>query len=109
MKRAKADFTMSSGNVFADLGVKDPEEAMLKAQLASQIARAIASKGFNQTAAARHLGIDQPKVSALLRGRLGGFSTERLFKYVRLLGSDVEITVRPAHGKVGHLEVHLAV
>jgi len=109
MKKAKTEVRPSSGNVFADLGLKDPEEAMLKAQFASRIAQTIAARGFNQTEAARHLGIDQPKVSALLRGRLNGFSTDRLFKYVRMLGSDVEITLRDAREGVGHFELHLAV
>ena len=68
MKRAEAEITPSRGNVFADLGMKDPEELMLKAQLANRIAQSIATKGFNQVEAARHLGIDQPNVSALLRG-----------------------------------------
>ena len=83
----------SSGNVFADLGVKNPEEALVKARLAHVISDAIKTRGMTQVEAAEFLGIDQPKVSRLVRGQLDGFSIDRLFCFVTLLGSDIEITV----------------
>ena len=86
--------TSSSGNVFADLGFENPEEMLLKAELVRQISLAIKEKGLNQYQAAEVLGIDQPKVSALVRGRFSGYSIERLFKYLNALGRDVEIVVR---------------
>ena len=86
--------TPSSGNVFADLGFDNPEEMLLKAELVRQISVAIKEKGLNQYQAAEVLGIDQPKVSALVRGRFSGYSIERLFKYLNVLGRDVEIVVR---------------
>ena len=74
--------TRSSGNVFADLGLPAPEERLAKAKLAAEIARVIAARGLTQRAAARLMGIDQPKVSHLLRGRLAGFSTDRLLTWL---------------------------
>jgi predicted XRE-type DNA-binding protein len=87
--------TASSGNVFADLGVAEPAEALLKAELARQIAEIIKERGLTQTAAARVLGTDQPKISALLRGRLTGFTLDRLARYASALGQQVEVIVRP--------------
>ncbi len=86
----------SSGNVFADLGVPKPEEAWAKAELARKIGTLIVERKLTQSQAASLLGIDQPKISALLRGRLQGFSSDRLFRFLNALGSDVEIVVRPA-------------
>ncbi len=105
----KHDYKVSSGNVFADLGVDAPEETLAKAELTVKISEIIEAKGLTQAAAAKVLGIDQPKVSALLRGRLTGFSTERLIKFLNALGRDVEIVVkdRPRKGP-GHLQVVLA-
>jgi predicted XRE-type DNA-binding protein len=86
----------SSGNVFADLGLKDPEELLAKAQLVQRIADILAERKLTQIQAAKILGIDQPKVSALLRGKFDGFSTDRLFRFLNALGRDVEIVIRPA-------------
>jgi predicted XRE-type DNA-binding protein len=88
-------YTMSSGNVFADLGVADPEEALTKAELAYRISSLIAERKLTQGAAAKVLGIDQPKISALLHGRLTGFSIERLFRFLTALDQDVQITISP--------------
>jgi predicted XRE-type DNA-binding protein len=87
----------SSGNVFADLGLKNPEELLAKAELVQRICDIIAARKLTQVRAAKLLGIDQPKVSALMRGRLDGFSTDRLFRLQSALGSGVEIIIRPAH------------
>jgi predicted XRE-type DNA-binding protein len=89
------DYTVGSGNVFADLGVAEPEEALAKAQLVRQIGAIVARRGWTQAQAAAVLGIDQPKVSALLRGRLGGFSTDRLCRFLNALDHDVQIVVTP--------------
>src|SRR6516162_10881906 len=86
----------SSGNVFADLGLKNPEELLAKAELVQRIADIIFERKLTQARAAKILGVDQPKVSALLRGKLDGFSTDRLFRFLNALGRDVEITIRPA-------------
>ncbi len=85
----------SSGNVFADLNLPNPEERLIKAELARRISEIINQKGLTQMEAAELLEIDQPKVSALTRGKLNGFSPTRLFRFLNALGSDVEIVVRP--------------
>jgi predicted XRE-type DNA-binding protein len=90
-----ATVTESSGTVFADLGLPDPEEALAKAELARAISAIIAERQLTQARAAELLGIDQPKISALTRGRLTGFSIDRLLRFVVALDHDVEIAVRP--------------
>ena len=87
--------TASSGNVFADLGFAEPEEELTKAQLASHIRRILKRRRLTQVSAAELMGIDQPKVSALLNGRLANFSSGRLMRFLTALGHDVDIVVRP--------------
>ena len=84
----------SSGNVFADMGLPEAEEELTKAQLAGHIRQVIKRQRLTQIAAAAVMGIDQPKVSALLNGRLANFSSERLMRLLTALGQDVDITVR---------------
>jgi predicted XRE-type DNA-binding protein len=90
--------TPGSGNVFADLGVAEPEEELAKAQLASHIRTAIGRRKLTQARAATLMGLDQPKVSALMNGRLTGFSSDRLLRCLTALGQDVDIVVR-GHAK----------
>jgi len=92
MKKNK-DYFVSSGNVFADLGLPNPEERLAKAELALQINRLIKQKKLTQIEAAKLLDIDQPKISLLVQGKLSGFSLERLFKFLNLLGQDITIKV----------------
>jgi predicted XRE-type DNA-binding protein len=87
----------SSGNVFADLKLPDADEYLAKAQLAARIFKVIKSRRLTQAAAGKLLGINQPKVSALLNGRLDGFSTDRLFRFLTALGCDVRISVSRSH------------
>lgn len=100
----------SSGNLFADLGRPDAEEALTRVRLAQQIAEIIERQGLNQTDAAALMGLDQPKVSALVRGRLSGFSTDRLLRCLTALGQDVEIVVRdkPRNHPQAHISVIVA-
>ena len=84
---------LSCGNVFADLGFRDAEERLLKAKLAYEIAQLIEQKGWTQTQTAARTGLDQPKVSHLLRGRLSGFSADRLFAILNRLGHSVEVRI----------------
>src|SRR5438552_4160434 len=86
-----------SGNVFADLGLPNPDLALAKAELVQRIRALIAGRKLTQTKAAELLGLDQPKVSALVRGRVEGY-TDRLFRFLNALGQRVEITVRPTAG-----------
>ena len=90
----KKDYVVGSGNVFADLGYARPEEAVAKAELAHKIAKIIERRKLTQAEAASVLEVDQPKVSALKRGKLSGFSFDRLMRFLVLLGSDVEIVVK---------------
>jgi len=90
----RAGFKIGSGNVFADLGFPQAEEMMAKAVLAHRINAILEERGLTQAEAARILGVDQPKVSSLRRGRLSGFSLERLLRFLILLGRDVEIVVK---------------
>jgi predicted XRE-type DNA-binding protein len=89
----KLPYVESSGNIFADLGLPNPEEAQAKANLVDRILDIIEDRRLTQVQAAKVLGIDQPKVSALKRGRLTDFSIERLLRFLLLLGQDVEIAV----------------
>lgn len=84
-----------SDNVFADLGLPDAQDMIVKAELARQILGIIKSRKLTQEKAAELLGVDQPKVSALTRGKLSGFSLERLFHFLNALGRDVQITIKP--------------
>ncbi len=94
MPKTLRDYTVSNGNVFADLGLHNPEEMLAKAELAHKITSVIRDQGLTQVQAAKLLGVDQPKISALIRGRLSGFSLERLMRFLLLLGQDIRITVR---------------
>lgn len=104
----RKDYVVGSGNVFEDLGHPRPAEALAKAELARKIAALVAKRGLTQAAAANVLQIDQPKVSALVRGRLSGFSLDRLVRFLVLLGSDVEIVVKPRARSTGKARVLVA-
>jgi predicted XRE-type DNA-binding protein len=93
-KTVDLDFVVqdSTGNVFRDIGLSDPEMRLAKARLAQHIARLIKSHGLTQKEAAEKLGIDQPKVSAILRGRLKDFATDRLMRFIMRLNQDVIIS-----------------
>jgi predicted XRE-type DNA-binding protein len=84
-----------SGNVFADLGLPNPEERLVKSQLVQRISEIIKERKLTQAKAGEILGIDQAKVSKLVRGRLSEFSTSTLMEYLTRLDQDVEIVVRP--------------
>lgn len=94
------DYVKSSGNVFADLGLPDAEERLAKAELARQIEHIIKKKRLTQERAAKILGISQPKVSALLHGKLAGFSMDRLLKFLMALDQDIEIRIKSKPSRV---------
>ena len=91
--------------VFEDLGIAMTPADLLKADLAAVISRAIQARGLSQEAAAALLGIDQPKVSKLLRGRLKDFSVERLVGLVLALGHDIDIAIRKGSKATGRVQV----
>jgi len=88
------DYEVSSGNVFRDLGLPDADELDIKANLAIKIGQIIARRGLSQVKAAAVLGVDQPKVSAIVRGHMEKFSIERLCELLTRLGCDVDIRVQ---------------
>ena len=96
-RTAEDSVTESTGNVFADLGLKDADTLMAKSVLAIHIKRAIKARRLTQAQAAEILGLDQPKVSAITSGRLEGFSTARLMRFLNELGCDVKISVSRPH------------
>jgi predicted XRE-type DNA-binding protein len=109
-RKNESEVIPSSGNVFADLGVSKPEEKQTKVRLAVAINQIIQSRGLSQTAAARRLKVNQPKVSALSHYQLDGFSIERLMNFVTALDRDVDIVIRPKpkSRKIGRIAVTAA-
>jgi len=91
---ARGKVVRSSGNVFADLGFADADERQTKVRLAVAINDVVQRRRLSQGKAAQQLGINQPKVSALSKYRLQGFSVERLLRFLTLLDQDVEIIIR---------------
>jgi predicted XRE-type DNA-binding protein len=92
--RNSESIVRSSGNVFADLGLRDAGEKQTKVRLAVAIQQIIQTRHLSQTAAARLLDINQPKISALVNYHLDGFSVERLLHFLNALDRDVEIVIR---------------
>ena len=106
-RKTQSNITESSGNVFADIGFPNPEQELLKARLTLQIYQVIKQRKLTQARAGEILGIKQPHVSGLMRGRSGNFSVERLMDFLTALGQDIEIAVRPTrkeHGEVSVVE-----
>jgi predicted XRE-type DNA-binding protein len=83
-----------SGNIFADLGLPNPDLALAKAELVQRIRHVIIQRRLTQARAAQLMGLDQPKVSALVRGRVEGYSMDRLFRFLNALGQRIEIRVQ---------------
>ena len=101
-----SDITHGSGNVFADLGMVDAVERQTKTRLAMKVHELLKARKLTQMKAAELLGISQPKVSALMRYRLDGFSVERLMELLTALDQDVEIVIRPSRiSGEGHVSV----
>ena len=97
----------STGNVYADLGMEDAEEMMVKAQLATKIGEIIDGRNWSQQQAAEVLGISQPKLSKMLRGQFRGISESKMLDCLARLGRDVQIVVGPTSHEtsVGHVTV----
>ena len=93
MKAETIKVELGSGNVFADIGLKDADELLLKAKLVAKVAQLIEKKGLTQAEIAKRTGLDQPKVSRLLHGQLSGFSADRLFGILNRLGHSVEVRI----------------
>lgn len=85
----------STGNVFQDMGMRDAEERLAKAELARLVRREVTARGLTQVQAATLLGIKQPDVSDLSRGKLGRFSLARLERFLNALDLEIRIQVGP--------------
>jgi predicted XRE-type DNA-binding protein len=97
-KKPKIEHAVGSGNVFADIGLPNAEEHLIKAQLVFKIDTLLKARGLKQKDAAALFGIRQPDVSKMLRGDFRQFSVERLMRFLVALGQDVEIVVKPHRG-----------
>jgi predicted XRE-type DNA-binding protein len=99
MKKRRIKIEVGSGNIFVDLGLPDAEELLLKAQIVVTLRRLIKARNLTQTAAAKRIGIGQPDLSNVMRGRYRGYSAERLMRMLTAFDQDIDITVRPRRGK----------
>lgn len=114
MKRTRKNVSndrviQGSGNVFADIGLANPAEALAKARLAHVLCRFLDEQGLNQKEAARRLGIDQPKISALMNGMLRGFSIERLIHFLNRLRHNVTIRIDQVARPAAEVGLYVAV
>jgi predicted XRE-type DNA-binding protein len=107
VSKRRRKVSSGSGNVFADLGFPDSFTALAKAELASRLIGIVADKSLTQTEAADILGVDQPRVSDLKRGRLAQFTLDRLIRFLNALGHDVEIVVKPRARKSTRAAIHV--
>jgi predicted XRE-type DNA-binding protein len=98
-----------SGNVFADIGLPNPDLALMKADLVQRIRMLIADRHLTQAQAAALFGLGQPKISGLVRGRVEGYSLDRLLRFLTALGQRVEITVRPNAAAMGRTKRRMVV
>lgn len=98
----------SSGNVYADLGLPDADKLKIKTGLVIEIRKAMRSRGLTQQAAAKCMGLTQPKVSDMMRGNFSNLSERKLMDCLTRLGYDIEIKVKPASNPVGHLMLAFA-
>lgn len=100
-KKKETDYEVTEGNVFAALGLDQPEELLAKAKLLHRVSTLIKNSGLAQQEVAKKLGISQSKVSMLVTGRLSEFSTDALLRYLSILGCEVEIRVKQPRSRVG--------
>ena len=100
-KQSKEEYEVTEGNVFADLGLEQPEELQARAKLLREVGNLIKACNRTQREVAAKLGITQPKVSMLVSGRLSAFSTDTLLHYLFILGCDVQIRVKKPRSRTG--------
>lgn len=96
---------MGSGNVFADLGIRDARKLKIKSGLVIQIIRAVRRLGLSQDVAGQRMGLPQPKVSGLFRGDFANVSERKLMDCLIRLGYDIEIKIKPATKRVGQIKL----
>jgi predicted XRE-type DNA-binding protein len=106
--KKKIEYEVSSGNVFADIGLPNAEEHLIKAQLVFRIDGLLKARGLTQADAAKLLGVKQPDISKMLRGDFNQFSVERLMRFLVALGQDVNIVVTPHRGRKDAAQLRVA-
>lgn len=106
--RKKAAYEFGSGNVFADIGLPNPQEHLVKAQLVFRIDKLMKSRELKQADAAKLFGVRQPDISKMLRGDFRQFSVERLMRFLVALGQDVEIVVSPHRSRRNVAQLRVA-
>jgi len=106
--RKPENFVKGSGNVFADLRLTNSDDLAVETELLRRIVDCLRARALSQRQAAKILGIDQPKVSALMQGRVEGFSVARMFRLLNALDMDVEIRVRPKPRSRSHARSRVA-
>ena len=99
---------MSSGNVFADLGLPNADKLKIKSGLVFEITKAVRNLGLSQEEAGRRMGLPQPKLSGLFRGDFSNVSERKLMDCLNRLGYDIEIKVKPSAEPVGQLLLAVA-
>lgn len=104
-KKSQADYVVSSGNIFKDLGLPNPELENIKAQLAFEIFKIIKHRKLTQSEIGQILGVGQPEISKLKNGLYHRFSLERLFNFLNLLHYNVDIKLSIARGSQPHQRV----
>ena len=103
------EYEIGSDNVFADTGVPNPEEALVRAKVMHRVTCIIRERRLTQKRAAEILGTNQPTVSDLMRGKMSKFSLERLITFLAALDHEVEITIRPRAAAASSRPVRVAV
>lgn len=93
-KNNTTEWEITEGNIFAELGLDEPEELLARAKLLMEVSKLIKASKLSQQEVAKKLGISQPKVSHLMKGKLASFSTESLLHYLSILGCEVQIKVK---------------
>src|SRR5438105_4716688 len=100
MTARRSKVVKGSGNIFADLGLPDAEDMLLKSNIVIELRRLITQRKLTQTAAAKLVGVGQADLSKILRGHFRGYSEAKLMRMLTAFGQDIEITTRP-HRKSG--------
>jgi len=106
--KKKIAYEIGGGNVFADIGLPNAEDHLIKAQLVFKIDGLLKKRGLKQVDAAQLFGVKQPDISKMLRGDFRQFSVERLMRFLVALGQDVEIVVKPHRGRGGAAQVSVS-
>jgi len=101
MTKQTKEYEVTTGNIFSDIGLDQPEELLARAKLLHEVGILIKTSNLSQQEIASKLGVSQPKVSLLVSGKLSAFSTDVLLHYLSLLGCEVKIHVKKPRSRIG--------